>query len=288
MWNLKDKVVVITGATNGIGKAALFEIAKHSPRLFITYRNKRRTKDLLFNLRKINPDLKIELVYCDFSYQSSVRKCAKEINLKTKEVDVLINNAGVFNNKYHETLEGIENTFAVNHLGYFLFTNLLLKKMKSHQETRIINVASEAHESLDKLNWEDMNFYKNYGEGINAYAQSKLSNLMFTKLLSLKVIRSNISVNALHPGVVSTGIGDQNRSYLGKIAKLFLVAPFSQSSKDGAASIIYLSTEDYDFVTGKYFIDCKRVEASSYSKDLQEAKTLWSLSEKLVGEKFTL
>ena len=287
MWNLKNKVVVITGATNGIGKAALFEIAKHGPRLFITYRNKRRIKDLLFKLRKIDSDLKIELVYCDFSYQSSVRKCAKEINLKTKEIDVLINNAGVFNIKYYETLEGIENTFAVNHLGYFLFTNLLLNKMTAYKETRIINVASEAHNSLAKLNWKDMNFCKNYGKGINAYAQSKLSNLMFTRLLSLKVARNNISVNALDPGVISTGIGDQSRSFLGKIANLLLVTPFSKSSKDGAASIIYLSTEDYAFVTGEYFIDCKRAEASSYSHDLSEAKKLWDLSEKLVGEKFS-
>ena len=287
MWHLKDKTVVISGATNGIGKAAALELAKHGPKLLLTYRNQELADNLLAEIKTAAPDVSVELIYCDFSVQSSIRECSKEIIASQDKIDVLINNAGVVNTSYHETSEGIENTFAVNHLGYFLFTNLLLNKMTAYKETRIINVASEAHNSLVKLNWKDMNFCKNYGEGINAYAQSKLSNLMFTRLLSLKVARNNISVNALHPGVISTGMGDQSRSFLGKIAKLLLVTPFSKSSKDGAASIIYLSTEDYAFVTGEYFIDCKRAEASSYSQDLSEAKKLWDLSEKLVGEKFS-
>lgn len=288
MWSLKDKVVVMSGSTNGIGKAALIEIAKYDPRLFLTYRNKKRTKHILSKLKKINPNLRIELMHCDFSQQTSIRKCSEEINLKTNHIDVLINNAGVFNVNYHETPEGIENTFAVNHLGYFLFTNLLLKKMMSQNETRIINVTSEAHESLDELNWKDLNFSKHYDDGVKAYAQSKLANLLFTKLLASKVLKTNISVNALHPGVISTGIGNQDKSYLEKILKLILVTPFSPTHKDGASSIIYLATEDYNFVTGEYFIDCKQAKASLYSNNLQEAQKLWNLSEQMVGEKFLL
>ena len=287
MWNLKDKVVVITGATSGIGRAAALAIAKHDPKLYLTYRNDKRGKNLLTQLKKIDSNLKIELIKCDFSKQDSIRECAATINMKADHIDVLINNAGMFNVKYRETHEGIENTFAVNHLGYFLFTNLLLDKLKLPAESRIINVASEAHELLNRLNWENINFSKDYGGGVNAYAQSKLSNLMFTYLLALRVSINNISVNAIHPGVINTGIGAQDRSWIGNFLKILLV-PFLPRPKDGATSIIYLATKNDDGITGEYFIDCKQAISSPYSKNLEEAQKLWDLSERLVNEEFSI
>jgi NAD(P)-dependent dehydrogenase (short-subunit alcohol dehydrogenase family) len=287
MWDLKDKVVVITGATNGIGRAAALAIAKHNPKLFLTYRDYKRGQNLLIQLKKIDSNLQIELIKCDFLNQASIRECAATINKKTGHINVLINNAGIFNVKYRETLEGIENTFAVNHLGYFLFTNLLLNKLGLSEKSRIINVTSETHELLDKLNWEDINFSKDYGEGVNAYAQSKLSNLMFTYLLASKLSKNNISVNAIHPGVINTGIGTQDRSWIGNLLKA-LLAPFLPRPEDGATSIIYLATKSDAGTTGEYFIDCKQARSSPYSKNLEEAQKLWDLSEHLVNEEFSI
>ena len=126
MWNLKNKTVVISGATNGIGKAAAIELSKENPKLLFTYRNQDLADELHAEIKALSPDTLVHSVYCDFSNQDSIKKCADEINGLCEDIDVLINNAGVVNTSYHETSEGIENTFAVNHLGYFLFTNLLL------------------------------------------------------------------------------------------------------------------------------------------------------------------
>ena len=145
MWNLKNKTVVISGATNGIGKAAAIELSKENPKLIFTYRNESLAKDLLGEIKVLSPEIQVHSVFCDFSNQDSIKKCAEEINGLCKDIDVLVNNAGVAITSYHETSGGIENTFAVNHLGYFLFTNLLLQKLKGEDETRIINVSSAAH-----------------------------------------------------------------------------------------------------------------------------------------------
>ena len=126
MWNLNNKTIVISGATNGIGKAAAIELSKQNPKLLFTYRNQGHANELLNEIKKVSPETQVHSVYCDFSSQDSIKKCTDEINDLCGDIDVLINNAGVVNTSYHETSEGIENTFAVNHLGYFLFTNLLL------------------------------------------------------------------------------------------------------------------------------------------------------------------
>ena len=161
MWSLNNKTVVISGATNGIGKAAAIELSKENPKLLFTYRNQSLADELLAEIKDISPNTQVQSVYCDFSDQDSIKKCTNEINDLCANIDVLINNAGVVNTSYHETGEGIENTFAVNHLGYFLFTNLLLQKLKGHDETRIVNVSSAAHSFVKEIQWEDINFKNN-------------------------------------------------------------------------------------------------------------------------------
>jgi len=287
MWDLKDKVVVITGATNGIGKAAALEIAVHQPKLLLTYRNKDLADGLASELKAITPNISVELIYCDFSEQVSIRECAKEILSLQGKIDVLVNNAGVVNTAYHETSEGIENTFAVNHLGYFLLTNLLLDAMKESEESRIINVSSAAHSFVKDMNWENINFKNDFGQGLHVYGQSKLANLLFTRHLAIKLSTDNVSVNAIHPGGVNTALGSQNKALFGKILKAML-KPFFRSPLKGASSIVYLATKNDDGITGEYFVDCKQAKSSSYSQNLQEAQKLWDLSEQLVGEKFSL
>ena len=287
MWNLKNKTVVISGATNGIGKAAAIELSKERSKLIFTYRNESLAKDLLAEIKDLSPDTQVHSVYCDFSNQDSIKKCAEEINEMCENIDVLINNAGVVNTSYHETSDGIENTFAVNHLGYFLFTNLLLHKLKKEDETRIINVSSAAHSFVKEMQWEDINFKNNFKQGLRCYGQSKLANLLFTRYLAIKLSTENITVNAIHPGGVNTSLGSQNKVWYSKPLRLIL-RPFFRSPLKGAESIIYLATKQDDGVTGEYFVDSKIHKSSSYSKNLEEAHKLWSLSEEMVGQTFDL
>jgi NAD(P)-dependent dehydrogenase (short-subunit alcohol dehydrogenase family) len=287
MWNLNNKTVVISGATNGIGKAAAIELSKENPNLLFTYRNQSLADELLAEIKDISPSTQVQSVYCDFSDQDSIKKCTNEINDLCENIDVLINNAGVVNTSYHETGEGIENTFAVNHLGYFLFTNLLLQKLKGDDETRIVNVSSAAHSFVKEMQWEDINFKNNFGQGLKPYGQSKLANLLFTRYLSIKLSTENISVNAIHPGGVNTSLGSQNKAWYSKPLRLIL-RPFFRSPLKGAESIIYLATKQDDGVTGEYFVDSKIHKSSSYSKNLEEAHKLWGLSEELVGQTFNI
>ena len=287
MWNLKNKTIVISGATNGIGKAAAVELSKKNPRLLFTYRNQKLADELLTEIKNLSPDTQVHLVYCDFSNQDSIKKCADEINNLCEKIDLLINNAGVVNTSYRETNEGIENTFAVNHLGYFLFTNLLLNKLKGENETRIINVSSAAHAFVKEMQWEDINYKSNFGQGLRCYGQSKLANLLFTRYLAIKLSTENISVNAMHPGGVNTSLGSQNKAWYSKPLRLIL-KPFFRSPLKGAESIIYLATKQDDGVTGEYFFNSKIHKSSAYSKNLEEAHKLWGLSEELVGQTFDL
>ena len=287
MWNLNNKTVVISGATNGIGKAAAIELSKENPKLLFTYRNQGLADELLAEIKDLSPDTQVHSVYCDFSNQDSIKKCTDEINELCKNIDVLINNAGVVNTSYHETNEGIENTFAVNHLGYFLFTNLLLNKLKGENETRVINVSSAAHAFVKEMQWEDINFKNNFRQGLRCYGQSKLANLLFTRYLSIKLSTENISVNAIHPGGVNTSLGSQNKAWYSKPLRLIL-RPFFRSPLKGAESIIYLATKQNDGVTGEYFFNSKIHKSSAYSKNLEEAHKLWGLSEKLVDQTFDL
>ena len=287
MWNLNNKTIVISGATNGIGKAAAIELSKENPKLLFTYRNQSLADELLAEIKDISPNTQVQSVYCDFSDQDSIKKCTNEINDLCANIDVLINNAGVVNTSYHETGEGIENTFAVNHLGYFLFTNLLLQKLKGHDETRIVNVSSAAHSFVKEMQWEDINFKNNFGQGLRSYGQSKLANLLFTRYLAIKLSTDNISVNAIHPGGVNTSLGSQNKAWYSKPLRLIL-KPFFRSPLKGAESIIYLATKQDDGVTGEYFVDSKIHKSSTYSKNLEEAHKLWDLSEKLVSQTFNI
>ena len=287
MWSLNNKTVVISGATNGIGKAAAIELSKENPKLLFTYRNQSLADEVLAEIKDISPNTQVQSVYCDFSDQDSIKKCTNEINDSCSNIDVLINNAGVVNTSYHETDEGIENTFAVNHLGYFLFTNLLLQKLKGDDETRIVNVSSAAHSFVKEMQWEDINFKNNFGQGLKPYGQSKLANLLFTRYLSIKLSTENISVNAIHPGGVNTSLGSQNKAWYSKPLRLIL-RPFFRSPLKGAESIIYLATKQDDGVTGEYFVDSKIHKSSTYSKNLEEAHKLWALSEELVGQTFNI
>ena len=280
-----NKTILITGATNGIGKAAAIKFAESAKSIAFTYRNEELAEDLKNEMQKINPNLSINSFFCDFSVQDSIRECADKIKNDLKAIDLLINNAGVVNTEYSETIDGIENTFAVNHLGYFLFTNLLLDLVKKESESRIINVSSAAHHFVKGMQWDDINYKDDFKMGLKAYGQSKLGNILFTKQLAKKLQKDGVTVNAIHPGGVNTSLGNQNNSLLGRVLKIIL-KPFFRSPLKGANTIIYLAEIDGLSITGAYWVDGRVAKTSHYSKNEAEAEKLWRLSEKLVNQEF--
>ena len=282
-----NKTILITGATNGIGKAAAIKFAESAKSIAFTYRNEELAEDLKNEMQKINPNLSINSFFCDFSVQDSIRECADKIKNDLKAIDLLINNAGVVNTEYSETIDGIENTFAVNHLGYFLFTNLLLDLVKKESESRIINVSSAAHHFVKGMQWDDINYKDDFKMGLKAYGQSKLGNILFTKQLAKKLQKDGVTVNAIHPGGVNTSLGNQNNSLLGRVLKIIL-KPFFRSPLKGANTIIYLAEIDGLSITGAYCVDGRVAKTSHYSKNEAEAEKLWRLSEKLVNQEFDI
>lgn len=282
-----NKTILITGATNGIGKAAAIKFAESAKSIAFTYRNEELAEDLKNEMQKINPNLSINSFFCDFSIQDSIRECADKIKNDLKAIDLLINNAGVVNTEYSETIDGIENTFAVNHLGYFLFTNLLLDLVKKESESRIINVSSAAHHFVKGMQWDDINYKDDFKMGLKAYGQSKLGNILFTKQLAKKLQKDGVTVNAIHPGGVNTSLGNQNNSLLGRVLKIIL-KPFFRSPLKGANTIIYLAEIDGLSITGAYWVDGRVAKTSHYSKNEAEAEKLWRLSEKLVNQEFDI
>ena len=282
-----NKTILITGATNGIGKAAAIKFAESAKSIAFTYRNEGLAEDLKNEMQKINPNLSINSFFCDFSVQDSIRQCADKIKNDLKAIDLLINNAGVVNTEYSETIDGIENTFAVNHLGYFLFTNLLLNLVKKESESRIINVSSAAHHFVKGMQWDDINYKDDFKMGLKAYGQSKLGNILFTKQLAKKLQKDGVTVNAIHPGGVNTSLGNQNNSLLGRVLKIIL-KPFFRSPLKGANTIIYLAEIDGLSITGAYWVDGRVAKTSHYSKNEAEAEKLWRLSEKLVNQEFDI
>jgi retinol dehydrogenase-12 len=282
-----NKTILITGATNGIGKAAAINFAESAKSIAFTYRNEELAEDLKNEMQKINPNLSINSFFCDFSVQDSIRECADKIKNDLKAIDLLINNAGVVNTEYSETIDGIENTFAVNHLGYFLFTNLLLDLVKKESESRIINVSSAAHHFVKGMQWDDINYKDDFKMGLKSYGQSKLGNILFTKQLAKKLQKDGVTVNAIHPGGVNTSLGNQNNSLLGRVLKIIL-KPFFRSPLKGANTIIYLAEIDGLSITGAYWVDGRVAKTSHYSKNEAEAEKLWRLSEKLVNQEFDI
>ncbi len=282
-----NKTILITGATNGIGKAAAINFAESAKSIAFTYRNEELAEDLKNEMQKINPNLSINSFFCDFSVQDSIRECADKIKNDLKAIDLLINNAGVVNTEYSETIDGIENTFAVNHLGYFLFTNLLLDLVKKESESRIINVSSAAHHFVKGMQWDDINYKDDFKMGLKAYGQSKLGNILFTKQLAKRLQKDGITVNAIHPGGVNTSLGNQNNSLFGRVLKIIL-KPFFRSPLKGANTIIYLAEIDGLSISGAYWVDGRVAKTSRYSKNEAEAEKLWRLSEKLVNQEFDI
>lgn len=275
---MDNKICMVTGANSGMGKITVLELAKAGATVIMVCRDQKRGNDALSDILMESKSKKVELMLCDFASQKSIRNFAEEFKKKYESLDVLVNNAGFVAPKRELTVDGVETTFAVNHLGYFLLTNLLIEPIKKSEAARIVNVSSDGH-WLGNIDFDNLNSERGY-MSFKAYANSKLANILFTKELSRRLAGTNITTNCLHPGAVNTAFADNMPGILkplGKFVKSFLLSP-----EQGAQTQIYLATSpDVANITGEYFSNKKVAKSSKTSRDPDIAKKLWKVSEQM-------
>jgi len=279
-FEIKNKNVLITGATSGIGEATAIDLAKQGANIFFIARNNLKAQNLSDKIEFISGK-RPKFFIADLASLKNIKDAALEFISLDIPLHVLLNNAGLINNNRKETVDGFEEVFSINHLAYFYLTHLLLDKLKEDSPSRIINVSSGAHAFVKGFNFDDVHSLTEY-KPFKVYGRSKLANILFTKKLSQILDKDNITVNCLHPGVVGTSFG-QNNGILQKI--LFYIAkPFMRSSEKGAESSIYLcSSSNVEAVTGEYFYNCKVSQTSKWAKSQVDADRLWDLSKQLTG-----
>ena len=280
MFDITNKNILITGATIGIGKAAALKLSLLGANIFFVARNQQKAQLLVDEIFEISDKEAVPII-ADLSSQADIRSVAQVFNSFNIPLHVLLNNAGLINKERKETVDGLEEVFAINHLAYFLLTMLLLDRIKEASNSRIVNVSSGAHAFVKGFNFEDYQA-KNTYKPFQVYGYSKLANILFTKKLSDILKEDNITVNCLHPGVVGTSFG-QNNGNLQKI--LFYIAkPFMRSSEKGAETSIYLcSSSDVSDISGEYFYNCKLAKTTKWAQSQDDADRLWDLSKDLTG-----
>lgn len=277
---MDGKVVLITGGTSGIGKAAAKTLAGLGAEVAVTGRSKERGESAVEEIR--GESGRVSLLLADLAVQAEVRRLAVEFEASHDKLDVLINNAGVILDRRIETPEGIEMTLAVNHLAPFLLTNLLLDLLKKSAPSRIITVTSAA-ERFGKMDLDDLQSERRY-RAFPVYGKSKLANIMFTYELAERLEGTGVTANCVHPGSVNTNFGENNRSPMTLLFRLF--KPFMRSPEQGADTIVYLAaSSQVQGMTGKYLSDRKVMTSSEETYDESLRKKLWEASEELTGLK---
>ena len=278
---MQGKVCLVTGATSGIGEVTARELAKQGATVVLVGRNRQKAEKAVDEMKSLTGNQDVGYLLADLSSQEEIRGLAREFKARHEHLDVLVNNAGAVFSEYGETGDGIERTFAVNYLNYFLLTNLLLDELKAGAPSRVINVSSGAHQGAE-LDFDDLGTKQNYGF-MRAYGRSKLANVMFTYELARRLEGSGVTANALHPGAVATNFGSNNAVWYAR-PMLTLFRLFATTPEKGAETSVYLaSSPEVENVTGKYFANKKPVSSSSASYDEEAARRLWHVSEELTG-----
>lgn len=279
--NMEGKVCLVTGATSGIGLETARALARQGATVVLSGRDQGRGEAALAEVRRTVPDAKLDLMLAELSSLASVRQLARDFQLKYSRLDVLLNNAGIVNDRRQLSPDGFEMTIATNHLAHFLLTNLLLDLLKSSGASRVVNVSSEGHRfgSLDFL--DDLQSEHDYS-GMKVYGRSKLANILFTRELARRLTGTKVTTNSLHPGVVNTRFGTNTQGLFKQLLKLGI--PFASSAEKGARTSVYLaSSPEVEGVSGKYFIKCKVAKESKVAQDPSAAETLWRKSAELTG-----
>lgn len=278
---MKGKTCIITGATGGIGLELAARLAALGARLVLVGRNRDKGEAAIARLRGDVPGVAVEMHYADLSRPDEIRRLADVLLAAATRIDVLVNNAGAIFARREITRDGLELTFALNHMGYFRLTALLRERLIASAPARVVNVASEAHRRAH-LDFDDLQCSRGYS-GWRAYQRSKLANILFTRELARRLEGTGVTANCLHPGFVATGFGDNNRGVwrLGiAIAKLVAAIPVRR----GAETPVYLaSSPEIEGISGKYFIKCREWQPSAAAQDDSAAARLWQESERLMG-----
>ena len=290
---MHGKVVVITGATSGIGQAAAEKLAAMGARIVLVARDKARAETTLAHLREVGPRAAPTVHYADLLRLSEMKRVAAEIASAEPRIDVLINNAGALFARRHLTEDGLEYTFALNHMSYFVLTHQLLDRLRASAPARVVNTASDAHEAAT-LDFEDLQSAEAYrnsgilewlrfgGPGFKVYGRSKLCNILFTRELARRLAGAGVTANSLHPGFVATRFGDQSGGLISfsiKVAKRFAL-----SSEKGAETLVYLaSSQEVVAASGGYYYKCGLTVPSRRALDDDAARRLWAESAKLAA-----
>ena len=278
--NLENKVCLITGATNGIGQESAKALNNMGAEIVFVARNEEKGNFLKQQLKN-DSGRDATMIIANLSSQAEVKRAANEFLALEKPLDILLNNAGIMNRERNETVDGLEEVFSVNHLAYFTLSLMLLDKLKQTENSRVINVASGAHQFVKDMNFDDLQSEKTF-KPLQVYGQSKLANILFTKSLSEKLLNAGVTVNCLHPGFVSTGIGSNNKGIWNLL--MFLAKPFAKKSNKGAETSIYLcSSPAVKNISGEYFVDCTVEKVSEAANDPKQAEKLWDISVELAG-----
>jgi len=280
---MQNKICIVTGANAGIGKITAIELARHGATVVMICRNQERGEAALAEVQAESGSQQVELLLADLSVQAEVKQVAQEFKQRYDRLDVLVNNAGGIFMERTTSLDGLEMTFALNHMGYFLLTNQLLDLLKASQPARIVNVSSNAHRFGD-IDLDDLQNEQKYS-GFGAYGQSKLANILFTKELARQLEGTEIAVNALHPGFVKTQFGQRNKvNGLMRVLIYKVISPlFAISPEKGAETSLYLATSsEVEKVTGEYFDKKKISKVSKQANDMEVARQLWAKSQELL------
>ncbi len=277
---MRGKVCLITGATNGIGLETARCLAEKNATVVLVGRNPEKTQRVVDELRQSTGSPNLDFLLADLSLMSEVRKLASDFQSRYDRLDVLINNAGGVFGRREVTSEGLELTFALNHLSYFLLTHLLLDTLKASAPARIVNLASEAHRNT-QLDFDNLQGEKGY-MGFRNYGRSKLMNIMFTIALARRVNCAEVTVNAVHPGFINSGFA-KNNNILWK-TMMFLARPLTKSVETGALTPTYLAaSSEVSHITGKYFSDSRPIKPSDAALDIEAQEKLWDISVELTG-----
>lgn len=276
---MKGKICMVTGATSGIGEVTARALAQQGATVIVVGRNPDKGATKVSQIKQQTGTSSVKFILADLSSQQEIHQLVEQFKSRYQRLDVLVNNAGASFRKRQDSIDGIEMTFALNHLGYFLLTNLLLNTLKSSAPARIVNVSSGEHKRV-KLNFDDLQAKQNYNS-YRAYKQSKLCNILFSYELTRRLEGTDVTVNAVTPGLVKTKLGLEDGGYPALMKRLinFLAG---KSPEEGAQAIIYLAiSPDVEGVTGKYFVKQEAVPSSDDSYDKDMARRLWQVSAEL-------
>ena len=275
---MNGKVVVITGATSGIGQVGAERLAGMGARIVQIARDRARGEAALARLQTIGPGVEHAVHYADLSVMSEMKRVATEIAAAEARIDVLINNAGAMFNRRYETADGLELTFALNHVAYFVITSGLLERLRDSVPARIVSTASDAHK-MGRLNFDDLQSVK-VKTGFKVYGTSKLCNILFTRELARRLAGTGVTANCLHPGFVATRFGDATGGLMS--FGIGIAKRFALTLEEGAKTLVFLaSSAEVAGVSGEYFNECRATAPSAAAKKDAAVQRLWEKTAEL-------